>query len=210
MREKWDGIISQHINRKFSQPLAALLAKHPKITPNMVTVVGTLVALASGLLFTLEFAWLGGILAQLSSIIDGVDGDLAKLTGRITPFGGFLDSILDRYADVAIFGGMTLFVFKQVGEQYAILLGLFAIIGSFLVSYTRIMAKNISENFFEGKVAQYLANRDVRLFVVMVGSLLSIVTSTLLLYTLLVIVAITTITIIVRTIEIYKKGFKLF
>ncbi len=171
----------------------------------MVTMIGTLVALASGLFFALEFAWLGGILAQLSSIIDGIDGDLAKLTRRMTPFGGFLDSILDRYADSAIFMGMTLYAFKHEGGQHTILIGLFAILGSILVSYTRLLANNISKTFFEGKVAHYLANRDIRLFVVMVGSLLSVITSTLVLYTLLIIVAITTITIIMRAIEIYKK-----
>ena len=205
MPEKWDGVISQYINRRFSRPMARALAKHPRITPNMVTILSTLVGLASGLVFALGFGWLGGLLAQLASITDGVDGDLAKLTGRITAFGGYLDSILDRYADAAIFLGMTWFAYTNGGGQYAILFGVLALAGSLLVSYTRSKANDISKTLFEGKIAQYLANRDVRLFTVMVGSLLSIVYPAAVLYTLLTITAITSLTVLMRTIEIYRK-----
>ncbi|HDN05899.1 MAG TPA: nucleotidyl transferase, partial [Candidatus Bathyarchaeota archaeon] len=74
MPRTWDGIVSQHINRKFSRPLARFLASHTKASPNQVTVLSFAVAVLSGLAFFSFQPILGGILAQLSSILDGVDG----------------------------------------------------------------------------------------------------------------------------------------
>jgi len=104
---EWDGIVSKYINRRFSRPMARFIAKYPRISPNHVTISSFLVALASGLAFLSSQPIVGGVLAQLASIINGVDGDLAVLTSRVTRFGGFLDAMLDRYGDAAILMGMT-------------------------------------------------------------------------------------------------------
>lgn len=170
MPREWDGVISQLINRKLSRPTARLLADHTKATPNQVTVASFLAGLASGLFFSFH-PLIGGLLAQASSILDGVDGDLAFFSRQESSFGGFMDSVLDRYADAAILVGMTYHVLSKQEVATSILVGLVALTGSFLVSYTRTRAKNDFGVVFKSGISGYAANRDVRLFIVMLGGI---------------------------------------
>jgi len=170
MPREWDGIISQLINRKFSRPTARFLVNHTTVTPNQITIVSFLIGLASGLFF-LNYLLIGGLLAQISSILDGVDGDLAVFTEQTSSFGGFMDSVLDRYADAAILIGMTYHVFSKQGIVTSILVGLAALAGSFMVSYTRTRAKSDLGIVFKSGISGYAANRDVRLFIVMLGGI---------------------------------------
>ncbi len=198
---EWDGIVSRHLNRRFSRPLAEALATHSNLSPNHVTIVSFLIGIVSALWFYLGYPWLGGLLAQVSSVVDGVDGDLAHIRGQLTPFGGFLDSTLDRCADGAIIAGMTQYALAFQGYSWAVTLGFMALIGSFMVSYTRAKSEKIPNFGYRSAISNYLANRDVRLFIVMVGSLLGSVVETLALLTML-----TGTTVIVRTLEIYTYG----
>jgi len=190
----WDGIVSQHINRKFSRPLARFLASHTKASPNQVTVLSFAVAVLSGLAFFSFQPILGGILAQLSSILDGVDGDLAFLTNKISTFGGFLDSVLDRYGDFLILGGMLYYTFTAK-EFFTlnVLVGIAAIIGSLMVSYSRTRAESDLDLTFKEGFAGYAANRDVRLFIIMLGGILNQV-----FITLLILAVLTNLTVLTR------------
>ena len=194
MPRTWDGIVSQHINRKFSRPLARFLASHTKASPNQVTVLSFAVAVLSGLAFFSFQPILGGILAQLSSILDGVDGDLAFLTNKISTFGGFLDSVLDRYGDFLILGGMLYYTFTA--KEFCtlnILVGIAAIIGSLMVSYSRTRAESDLDLTFKEGFAGYAANRDVRLFIIMLGGILNQV-----FITLLILAVLTNLTVLTR------------
>jgi len=190
----WDGIVSQQINRKFSRPLARFLASHTKASPNQVTVLSFAVAVLSGLAFFSFQPILGGILAQLSSILDGVDGDLAFLTNKISTFGGFLDSVLDRYGDFLILGGMLYYTFTAK-EFFTlnVLVGIAAIIGSLMVSYSRTRAESDLDLTFKEGFAGYAANRDVRLFIIMLGGILNQV-----FITLLILAVLTNLTVLTR------------
>lgn len=170
MPREWDGVISQLINRKFSRPTARFLADHTRATPNQITILSFLVGVASGLFFY-DHPLIGGLLAQISSILDGVDGDLAVFTRQTSSFGGFMDSVLDRYADAAILIGMTYHVFSKQGVVTSMLVGLAALAGSFLVSYSRTRAKSDLGVVFKSGIPGYAANRDVRLFIVMLGGI---------------------------------------
>ena len=172
MPREWDGIISQYINRKFSRPTARFLADHTKATPNQITILSFLVGVASGLFFY-DHSLIGGLLAQISSVLDGVDGDLAVFSRQTSSFGGFLDSVLDRYADAAILIGMTYHVFSKQGVVTSMLVGLAALAGSFLVSYSRTREKSDLGVVFKSGISGYAANRDVRLFIVMLGGILN-------------------------------------
>ena len=172
MPKEWDGVISQIINRKFSRPTARFLANHTKATPNQITILSFLVALTSGLFFY-NHVLIGGLLAQISSILDGVDGDLAIFSRQTSSFGGFMDSVLDRYADVAILIGMTCHVFSRQATVTTIVVGFAALAGSFMVSYTRARAKSDLGVVFKSGISGYAANRDVRLFIVMLGGILN-------------------------------------
>ena len=106
--KKEDGPISRYINRYISTFLTKYLLRFDFITPNFVSVVAGLLGFISALLFALSYFGLGGIFAQLSSVIDGCDGEIARVKKLATKFGGVFDSVLDRYIDISIFTGAFL------------------------------------------------------------------------------------------------------
>jgi phosphatidylglycerophosphate synthase len=114
---------------------------------------------------------IGGVLTQLSSVIDGVDGELARAKRMMSPFGGFLDSVLDRYSDAAIILGMMMYVLHTDPGAPAALLALLALTGSLAVSYSRAQAEKTGSLDVTAGVMG-LASRDVRLFLIAVGSIL--------------------------------------
>ena len=165
----YDGLVSRHLNRRLSRPLAALLARTPA-TPNQLTVVATLIAVGAGLLVGFGHAIAGGILIQVSSIADGVDGDLARRKGLQTRFGAVFDAVLDRYADAAVYAGMTVYAIREQGEgEAAAVVGLVALTGALLVSYSRARIEaSTTARLSDGLLA--FASRDVRLLVAAVGT----------------------------------------
>ena len=110
------------------------------ISPNVWTAVGLIFAFISSLVYgiSLEFSLiLGGILLLISGFFDIVDGQVARYTNKISKSGGFLDSIFDKIAEVAIFFGILLGGYT---EPYLVIL---AISLSLLVSYTRAKADTL-------------------------------------------------------------------
>ncbi len=166
----YDGYISKHINRKISEPMARLLAK-TQVTPNQMTWAAFGIALLSFVSFMLGHNIIAGILVQLSSIVDGVDGSLARLKGMTSEFGGFLDSVLDRYADILIVLGLTLWSLSHETYSGTWLAGLLAITGIICVSYTRARISPNHRHLFD-KGFKSLASRDIRLFLIMLGAVI--------------------------------------
>ena len=182
MDEPKDGLVSRYVNRRVSRPMSRWLAKTPA-TPNQVSAASFVIAVASLGLFMGGYNIWAGLALQASSIVDGVDGDLARLKGMATRFGGFFDAVLDRYADVAILGGLAYWSLKFEGRGAAELLavvGLLAVTGTFMVSYTRARAEVSFGNAFSG-LAGSLASRDARLLLIMVGAVLGQALATLVL-----------------------------
>lgn len=177
-------MVSRYLNRRLSRPLAKALAT-TAVTPNQLSVFSFAIALGSALLFFFGHLILAGLLAQASSIVDGADGDLARLKGKSSPFGGFFDALLDRYADVAILLGMAFWCFRQGvwGAEVIASVGVAAIVGSLLVSYSRARAEAAGRSFTTPLTT--LASRDTRLLLVMVGALIGQVFWTLVLLALL-------------------------
>jgi len=200
LSKQWDGIVSQYINRKFSRPIAILLARKTNVTPNQMTLLSFLICIFSGAAFTFKMSLIGGVLAQVASIMDGVDGDLAVITGRASPTGGFLDSLLDRYGDVAIVIGLILNTLPYVGSAPEFLLiSMMAIFGSLMVSYSRSRAEGIKIIFRKG-ISGYAANRDIRLFLIMIGGILNQPYITL-----IILAALTNLVVLVRILEVMVK-----
>jgi CDP-L-myo-inositol myo-inositolphosphotransferase len=159
--------------------------------------IGTL----SGFLFFIYQPVIGGLLAQLSSILDGVDGDLAVLTGKTSLFGGFLDSILDRYSDAIILLGMSYVALSMHGQTVEnLLISLSALFGSLLVSYSRARAESDLKIIFKRSFSGYAANRDIRLFIVMIGGV-----SNQILASLLVLAVLTNLVVVKRLYDIAKS-----
>ena len=163
----YDGFVSKHMNRKLSDPLARMLAG-TRVTPNQATCGATGIAVFSFVSLVMGQNILGGILAQVSSVADGVDGSLARLKGMTSVFGGFLDSVLDRYADALIVLGMILWSRSHETYPGIWLVGFLAMIGILCVSYTRARVDPKHRLLFDKGLAS-VASRDIRLFLMMLG-----------------------------------------
>jgi len=196
-----DGFVSRYFNRRISSRLTWLIVKHDvPLTPNQVSLVSFMLALSSFPFFMAGLYPLAGVIVQLSSIIDGVDGELARARGISSPVGGFIDSILDRFADAVIITGLILSSYAELGFS-VIAWGLAALLGSLMVSYIHSQGRALLGLHVAkiGKVPMY-ASRDVRLFIVFLGSILY---SPLLTLILLVVLTISYCTL--KTIDVYLK-----
>ncbi|MHA1265050.1 MAG: CDP-alcohol phosphatidyltransferase family protein [Candidatus Helarchaeota archaeon] len=166
-----DGIISRHLNRKISIHISKFfLWLYPGISPNSVSIFCLFLGIIGGVLFIFSFPLIGGIVIQLSSIIDGCDGEIARMRNRGSRFGGFFDSILDRYADLFIL--IMIIFYLQIHWTYpysilVILIGLLALMGSLLISYTAAKSKMLRPEEF----ARTIEGRDFRYFVLMLGGI---------------------------------------
>jgi len=170
MTSVYDGYVSRYINRRISDPIAKLLTQ-TRITPNQMSWASFSLAVLSFLSFIYNWNITAGLLAQLSSIIDGVDGSLARLKGMSSAFGGFLDSILDRYADILIMLGLTIWSVSNEAYPYIWLVGFLSITGTLGVSYSRArVSAELRHHFDRGFLS--LASRDIRLFIVMIGAII--------------------------------------
>ena len=196
METIYNGYVSRHINRKMSEPMARLLAR-TAITPNQVTWTAFGIALLSFISFILGQNIIGGLLVQLSSIVDGIDGSLARLKGKTSEFGGFLDSILDRYADIFIVLGLTLWSLSHESYPGIWIAGFLAISGTICISYTRARISPNHRHFFD-KGLKSLASRDIRLFLIMLGAVAGQAY-----FCLIIIAAITNLMVFYRLIYVY-------
>lgn len=169
-----DGVIARHLNRRLSRPISQLLAR-TSITPNQVSVASFLLAGLSALGFALgtPAARLGGgLLAQAASVLDGCDGELARMRGPVSRYGAWLDAVLDRWADAMIVLGMTYGLVTQWPGPEPWLLGFSALAGSFLISYTESHYAGAFGRPLEPSRFALPAKRDARLFIAMLGGLL--------------------------------------
>ena len=125
----------EEIVKKIVVPLAGI-----GITPNFITAMGLVVAAAAAWFYT---TWNGNrlfpvyaaLMILVSGFLDAIDGVLARNTGKVTRFGGFFDSVLDRYSDILLLSGLI------IGGLCNTIAGLLALAGSLMVSYTRSRAE---------------------------------------------------------------------
>ena len=115
------------------------------VHPNILTAIGVMINVGCGVLFGMgEFFW-AGIVLIVANLFDMLDGNVARLTGNVTRFGGFLDSSLDRVSDMVCFVGIMIFYASNT-PQHSILnvfLGGVGLIGSVMVSYTTAKSEAI-------------------------------------------------------------------
>jgi phosphatidylglycerophosphate synthase len=141
-----DRFILRWIKLHLSAPLTARLAPLPWLRPLHFTVAATSLGCLAGILFALGKPWQAGCIAAAAQVLDGVDGQLARLTGRSSAAGAFWDSVLDRYADAALLGGMTIYLLRQppgVPASLIVALGLLALVGGSQISYTTARAETL-------------------------------------------------------------------
>src|SRR5580765_6981935 len=115
------------------------------INPNILTVIGVAINVGSGFLFGYgKFFW-AGIVLIVANLFDMLDGQVARLSGRVTSFGGFLDSSLDRLSDMVVFVGLMVF-YARATEDHSTLNVFLAgagLMGSVMVSYASARAESL-------------------------------------------------------------------
>ena len=115
------------------------------IPPNVLTSIGVIINLACGVLFGFgEFFW-AGIVLIIANLFDMLDGNVARLSGRVTRYGGFLDSTLDRLSDMGAFLGIIIFYARDTAQHSVLNVGLAGVgmIASVLVSYTTARSEGL-------------------------------------------------------------------
>ena len=127
---------------RFTTPAAKILSK-TGVTPNMLTVMGFLVSIAAAVLIAKEYFLAGGLVVLFAGAFDLLDGPVARVTGKTSKFGGFLDSTLDRLSEAAVLAGvLAYYTFFEKGT-WEPLLAYGCFVGSVMVSYLRARAEGL-------------------------------------------------------------------
>jgi phosphatidylglycerophosphate synthase len=143
-----------------------------RVTPNALTAGGVTLCVLASVLVYFEYRsellfWLGAVLFVVGSVLDILDGALARAGGKTTPFGAFLDSTTDRISEGFMLGAIAL-VLTRDGSELGVGLTVAAIAGSFLVSYTRARAEALG---LRGDVG--IGSRAERVVVITAGLVLA-------------------------------------
>jgi CDP-L-myo-inositol myo-inositolphosphotransferase len=167
-----DGVIARHLNRPISLRITERLLARP-VKPWQVSVASFATTLAAGLSFAVGHATTGGLLAQTASVLDGVDGELARVRYQDSPFGGLYDALLDRVGEAAVIGGMTAYAWAMGAGALAVALGFAALAGN---SLSMLVKEKYGTQFRrpwaserEGRWRWLLLGRDGRLFLTLVA-----------------------------------------
>lgn len=138
------------------------------ISPNALSITGVAAAIPAMVLFAFGLNLWGGLALLLSGFFDLLDGALARTHDKITPFGGFLDSVLDRYADLGVLGGIA-YYYGSSGQNILLVFTLIALSGTALVPYARARAELIIPRCSVG-----IAERPERIVILSAGGIFNL------------------------------------
>jgi archaetidylinositol phosphate synthase len=183
--------------------LEARAAHKLGLTPNRVSAIGLALVFLSALAYSRWqtdrlYLILAVVLLLLSSFCDALDGVIARLYQQATPFGGFLDSLLDRYADAAIYAAMI------ISGLCDLLWGLIALIGSLLVSYSRARAEALGIKM----EAIGIAERAERVIIIAVASAIAAFwqpATTIMKAAIILLAVLTNLTVLQRAVHTYGR-----
>ncbi|MBD0349435.1 MAG: CDP-alcohol phosphatidyltransferase family protein [Thermoleophilia bacterium] len=158
--------------RRLASNGVASLAR-TRVSPNALTAAGVLLCAAASVVVYFEYRselaafWAGAALFIVGSILDILDGALARRSDRATPFGSFVDSTTDRVSEALMLGAIALVLMRD-GNELALGFAFAALAGSFLVSYTRARAEVLG---LRGDVG--IGSRAERVVVISAGLILA-------------------------------------
>jgi CDP-diacylglycerol--glycerol-3-phosphate 3-phosphatidyltransferase len=196
----------EHLRTFFTNlisPVARLLLRL-NVSPDAVTVVGTLGVVAAALWFFPRGELIVGVLVITAFVFsDLLDGTMARMSGRTSSWGAFLDSTLDRIGDSSIFGGLVVYYAFVVESETLAALALYCLVTGWLTSYTRARAESLG---YEAKIG--IAARADRLVAVLVATGLSdIFDAPLLLEVVLWLLALaSTVTVVQRILTVRRQA----
>ena len=190
------------------EKVQAMLATEAKaahrigLTPNMITGVGIILAFLSALTYAewqnnTLYLLLAAFLLLLSGFCDALDGIIARLYQQTTAFGGFLDSLLDRYADATVYAGII------IGGLCDVLWGLIALAGSLLVSYSRARAEAAGVKM----ESIGLAERAERMIILAIASIAALFwpSFTVMNWAVILLAVLSNLTVVQRSVHAYGK-----
>ena len=176
-----DGIISKVINRKISIFISKYLVK-TRLTPNQLSILNLMIGISSALFFAQgSFPWIfiGGILAQVTSITDGCDGEIGRLKFLSSKFGAWLDDVFDRYVDMLIVIGMAFGYWTISQNSMVWLVATFAIMGLALLNYLPTKHRDLTSHNLVWSGPKF--KRPGRLLLIMFAGITGIIFPTLIL-----------------------------
>jgi CDP-diacylglycerol---glycerol-3-phosphate 3-phosphatidyltransferase len=135
------------------------------INPNVLTAVGFLINVFAAYLFAYGYFRWAGATVILAAIFDLTDGPVARVTERVTPFGGFFDSVVDRYSDLLLLVGLLVY-YGRINRFWYVTLVAVAMIGAVMTSYTRARAENLIPKCKVG-----FLERPERIVLIIIGAL---------------------------------------
>jgi CDP-diacylglycerol--glycerol-3-phosphate 3-phosphatidyltransferase len=135
------------------------------VNPNFLTFIGFGINLLAAYLFAYGYFRWAGVTIILAGIFDMADGRVARLEGRVTPFGGFFDSVMDRYSDLCLLIGLLIY-YGRINRFLYVSLVAVAMIGSVMVSYSRARAENVIPSCKVG-----FLERPERVVLIIIGAL---------------------------------------
>jgi CDP-diacylglycerol--glycerol-3-phosphate 3-phosphatidyltransferase len=136
-----------------------------RLQPNQLSCLGLVASVAAAAAFGADQRRLGAVCLALAGALDILDGALARVSGRESPFGAFLDSVLDRYSDLLVLAGLV-FLFARLGRLEVVAAVLLALMGTLMVSYTRARAESVDVECRVG-----FMERGERMLVLIAGAL---------------------------------------
>jgi len=154
---------------RLGDPVARVLLQ-AHVRPNHLTVLGLGVSLVAASALAHGRFRAGAALLTLAGLFDFFDGSLARLANRVSAFGAFLDSVVDRYSDLVVLLGIVLF-YHWAADTAGLLLTLITVVGTVMVSYTKARAQSIGLTCEIG-----LMERPERLIVLIAGATFNILT----------------------------------
>ena len=169
-----------------------------KIHPNVLTFLGLLINIwAAWLLARGSFTW-AGVVVIGAGLFDMVDGRVARATDQVTRFGGFFDSVMDRYSDLALYMGLLVY-YASINRFFYIVLTAIVMTGSVMISYTRARAENAIPKCKVG-----FLERPERVVLIILGALLDRMAAVL-----WVIAVLSNLTVIHRMIYTFQEARRL-
>jgi phosphatidylglycerophosphate synthase len=154
------GVVCQWIIDRIVYVLSLL-----RISPNMLTIVGLLINFYAAYLFAEDRFVVAGGVVIFAGLFDMLDGQVARLTNRVSDFGAFLDSVIDRYSDVVLFIGLLIY-YARVRRFFYVVLVAIVMAGSLMVSYTRARAESLIPQCKVG-----FLERPERIVLIIIGAL---------------------------------------
>ena len=163
--------------KKAFEPIALAMGR-VGLTPNGLTLIGFGISIAGALLLVAQLWVIGGIVVFVGGAFDMFDGTLARATGKVSPFGAFMDSVFDRWGEAVVYLGIAWGAILADADTVAVL-ATAAVGAAFMVSYTRAKSEGLGFSPGIGMAAIGVMPREIRLVVLSLGLIVAGATANL-------------------------------